>query len=473
MPSARSKSVRRKTSARKTVKPKSKTPVLKAKNVSAPEATHFLLKSGHVVLFSYRYAGAYNHGFSFVSAKAKAVVGVSAAALIKNAGALRLHPDDVDQFNNRVLGAMAKGEEVNAQIRVLHNASEVHWVQLSAWLQSKKNRVSVYNGIVLDIDAHKLAEADTIKILERMEHAQDIAKLGWYDLNVQDRVIDLTSEFADNLGLPFAPGGHVTGVEADKYREAFLNAIHPEDRERYMSIISDPSWRRIEFDYRVLTRTNEVRHLCSRIQRTADKNGKRIRDFAVILDITERKRLEEDLRAQAATDPLTGVPNRRSFETTARREVERARRYAKPFSVLALDIDHFKCVNDNYGHDIGDIVLKGMAQICLGKMRVTDTLARLGGEEFAILLPETDIDAATNLAERLRYAVEANPIVTAKGALPVTVSLGVAQYAPNEPTIDAALKRADEALYEAKHAGCNKVVVAKLPSLVRLAGKPA
>ena len=252
-----------------------------------------------------------------------------------------------------------------------------------------------------------------------------------------------------------------------------MNAIHPEDRERYMSIISDPSWRRIEFDYRVLTRTNEVRHLCSRIQRTADKNGKRIRDFAVILDITERKRLEEDLRAQAATDPLTGVPNRRSFETTARREVERARRYAKPFSVLALDIDHFKCVNDNYGHDIGDIVLKGMAQICLGKMRVTDTLARLGGEEFAILLPETDIDAATNLAERLRYAVEANPIVTAKGALPVTVSLGVAQYAPNEPTIDAALKRADEALYEAKHAGCNKVVVAKLPSLVRLAGKPA
>jgi PAS domain-containing protein len=249
--------VRRKTSARKTVKPKSKTPVLKAKNVSAPEATHFLLESGHAVLFSYRYAGAYNHGFSFVSAKAKAVVGVSAAALMKNAGALRLHPDDVDQFNNRVLGAMAKGEEVNAQIRVLQNASEVHWVQLSAWLQSKKNRVSVYNGIVLDIDAHKLAEADTIKILERMEHAQDIAKLGWYDLNVQDRVIDLTSEFADNLGLPFAPGGHVTGVEADKYREAFLNAIHPEDRERYMSIISDPSWRRIEFDYRVLTRTNE------------------------------------------------------------------------------------------------------------------------------------------------------------------------------------------------------------------------
>jgi len=340
-------------------------------------------------------------------------------------------------------------------------------VQLSAWRQSKKNRVSIYSGVVLDIDAHKLAEAETLNTLDRMEQAQDIAKLGWYDMNVQDRVIDLTSEFADNLGLPFAPGGRVTGVQADKYREAFLNAIHPEDRERYMSIISDPTWRRTEFDYRVLTRSNEVRHLCSRIQRTTDKNGNRVRDFAVILDITERKRMEEDLRAQAATDPLTGVPNRRSFETTARREVERARRYAKPFSVLALDIDHFKRVNDTYGHDIGDIVLKGVSRICLEKLRVTDILARLGGEEFAMLLPETDIDAATNLAERLRYAIESNPIVTAKGALPVTVSLGVAQYAPNEPTIEAALKRADEAMYEAKRSGRNKIVVAKLPSLVR------
>ncbi len=464
MPSSRKKLVSRKSAARKPAQSKGRKTAPKSKAIIRPD---LLLESAKVVLFSYRYGGAQNHGFSYVSPQAKAVVGVAAAALMKSADALRLHPDDVERYNARVLGAMAKGEDVNAQIRVMLSSSEVHWVQLSAWRQSKKNRVSIYSGVVLDIDAHKLAEAETLNTLDRMEQAQDIAKLGWYDMNVQDRVIDLTSEFADNLGLPFAPGGRVTGVQADKYREAFLNAIHPEDRERYMSIISDPTWRRTEFDYRVLTRSNEVRHLCSRIQRTTDKNGNRVRDFAVILDITERKRMEEDLRAQAATDPLTGVPNRRSFETTARREVERARRYAKPFSVLALDIDHFKRVNDTYGHDIGDIVLKGVSRICLEKLRVTDILARLGGEEFAMLLPETDIDAATNLAERLRYAIESNPIVTAKGALPVTVSLGVAQYAPNEPTIEAALKRADEAMYEAKRSGRNKIVVAKLPSLVR------
>jgi diguanylate cyclase (GGDEF)-like protein/PAS domain S-box-containing protein len=455
MAKPRSSSVRRRPAARKSAQPRSKS--------AAPG----LLDAAPVVAFSYRHSGAGNHRFTAVSAQAKNVLGVAAAALLKKPGALRLHPDDVATFETQVLGAMAKGEGVDAHVRVMPKANQSRWVQISAWLQSRKNREAHYTGIILDIDARKRAEADMARALERMEEAQDIAKMGWYDLNVQDRVIDLTSEFADHLGMPFAPGGRVTGADFDKYREAFLNAIHPEDRERYMSIINDRSWWRTEFDYRILTRTNEVRHLCSKIKRTADKSGNRTRDFAVVLDITERKRLEEDLRAQAATDPLTGVPNRRSFETTARREVERARRYAKPFAVLALDIDHFKKVNDTYGHDIGDIVLKGMARICLDKLRVTDVLARLGGEEFAMLLPETDIEAAATLADRLRAAIATTPITTAKGPLPVTVSLGVAQYAPNEPTIDAALKRADEALYEAKHSGRNKVVVAKLPSLVR------
>jgi len=422
---------------------------------------------GSAVPFRYRYAGRDAHGLVAVGPQAKAILGHSPAELLKSATALRLHPDDVEIFTGKILGAMAKGAPVDAELRVLHRAGPARWVHLVAWPEAREKKARVYAGVIIDIDARKRAETEMVKTLERMEQAQDIAKMGWYDLNVKDRVIDLTNEFADSLGLPFAPGGRVTGAEADKYREAFLNAIHPDDRERYMAIISDPSWRRIEFDYRVLTRSNEVRHLTSRIWRTADKSGKRVRDFAVILDITERKRLEEDLRAQAATDPLTGVPNRRSFEATARREVERARRYAKPFAVLALDIDHFKRINDTYGHDVGDIVLKRLSQICLEKLRVTDFLARLGGEEFAMLLPETDIDAAATLAERLRTAIATTPIATPKGALPITVSLGVAQYAPNEPTIDAALKRADEALYEAKHSGRNKVVVAKLPSLVR------
>lgn len=460
-------SPRRKATAKSSTKRAVKSPASKGNgSVSKTPALDAL----PAVAFSYRYAGSGDHGFSFVSPQAKTLLGVSAAELRKSPLALRLHPDDVERYSEQVLGAMASGKFVETQVRVLHKASKPRWVHIRAELQRREKKVSTYFGVIVDVDSIKQVEAEQTAILGRMEEAQDIAKLGWYEFNVKNRVLDVTNEFADNLGLPFAPDGQVTGADVDKYVETFINAIHPEDRDRYLAIIADESWRRIEFDYRILTRTNEVRHLCSRIQRTADKSGKRIRDFAVILDITERKRLEEDLRAQAGTDPLTNVPNRRSFEAAARREVERSRRYAKPFAVIALDIDFFKRVNDTHGHDVGDIVLKELTKVCLTQLRLTDVLARLGGEEFSALLPETDIDAATKLAERLRVAVAAKPIATPKGGLPITISLGVAQYAPNEPTIEAALKRADEALYEAKHGGRNKVIVAKLPSLVRTTG---
>ncbi|MBL8629725.1 MAG: sensor domain-containing diguanylate cyclase [Rhodospirillaceae bacterium] len=420
-----------------------------------------------VVLFSYQYTAQDNHGFLWVSEHVGRMLGIKAQELVKETGGLRLHPDDVGAFDDFVLRTMAAGEAVDVHLRILLKDSAPRWIHFSAWPQGKANNTWRYTGVILNIDARKKVEAEQSAMLARMEEAQDIAKLGWYDFNVKSRMLDLTNDFAESLGLPLAPSGRVTGEAADKYVEAFMNALHPDDRERYTSIIADESWRRIEFDYRVLTRSNEVRHLCSRIQRTADKSGKRIRDFAVILDITERKRLEEDLRAQAGTDPLTGVPNRRSFEAAARREVERARRYAKPFAVIALDIDFFKKVNDTHGHDIGDIVLKDMTKVCLTQLRLTDVLARLGGEEFAALLPETDIIAATKLAERLRVAVASKPIATPKGPIAITVSLGVAQYAPNEGSIESALKRADEALYEAKNTGRDRVVVAKLPSLVK------
>lgn len=420
-----------------------------------------------VVLFSYQHTAQDNHGFTWASEHAARMLGIKAQDLVKEAGGLRLHPDDVGAFDDFVLRTMAAGEPVDVHLRVLLKDSAPRWVHVCAWPQNKVKTTWHYTGVILNIDDRKKVEAEQSAMLARMEEAQDIAKLGWYDFNVKSRMLDLTNDFAESLGLPLAPGGRVTGEAADKYVEAFLNALHPDDRERYTSIIADESWRRIEFDYRVLTRSNEIRHLCSRIQRTADKSGKRVRDFAVILDITERKRLEEDLRAQAGTDPLTGVPNRRSFEAAARREVERARRYAKPFAVIALDIDFFKKVNDTHGHDIGDIVLKEMTKVCLTQLRLTDVLARLGGEEFAALLPETDIIAATKLAERLRVAVAGKPIATPRGLIPITVSLGVAQYASNEGSIESALKRADEALYDAKRLGRDTVVVAKLPSLVK------
>jgi diguanylate cyclase (GGDEF)-like protein/PAS domain S-box-containing protein len=462
----RTQAAPRKRAAAKTHKKGSPRAAVRVRQVR-PEGAPAALSNVPLVVFTYRYKSIDDHGFTFVNAQTRRLLGMAPAELTKKLGGLRLHPDDVEVFDEQVVRAMSAGAAVDVQVRVLMKSSQVRWIHFAAWPQRKEKGAAIYSGVILDIHSHKKTQTEQIETLERMEQAQDIAKLGWYDMNLKDRVIDLTNEFADSLGLPFAPGGRVRGKEADRYREAFLNAIHPEDRPRYMSIINDKTWRRAEFDYRVVTRKNELRHLCSRIQRTVDKTGKRIRDFAVILDVTERKKLEDELRAQASTDSLTGVPNRRSFDAAARREVERARRYAKPFTVIAIDIDHFKRVNDTYGHDVGDIVLRNMTKTCLEKLRITDVLARLGGEEFAVLLPETGVEAAVVLAERLRVAVASTPIDTVKGKLGITVSLGVALFALNETTIDLVLQRADQALYKAKHAGRNRVEVAATPAPLR------
>ncbi|MDX2142793.1 MAG: diguanylate cyclase [Rhodospirillaceae bacterium] len=465
MTSRRKKPVPRKRTA---MKNKKSSPGAAARaRTPRPDVPAVAWNSVPLVVFTYRYKNADDHGFIFANAQTKRLLGLAPAELTKKTGGLRLHPDDVETFDEHVLRPMAAGASVDVQVRVLMKSSQTRWIHIAAWPHRKEKGAAVYNGVILDIHNHKKTQTEQIETLERMEHAQDIAKLGWYDMNLKDQVMDLTNEFADSLGLPFAPGGRVRGKEFERYREAFLNAIHPDDRARYAAIIADKTWRRAEFDYRVITRTNEIRHLCSRIQRTVDKKGKRIRDFAVILDVTERKKLEEELRAQAATDPLTGVPNRRSFDSAARREVERARRYAKSFTVIAIDIDHFKRVNDTYGHDVGDIVLRSMTKTCLEKLRITDVLARLGGEEFAVLLPETSLEAAIVLAERLRVGIATTPIESVKGQINITVSLGVAQFALNEPTIDLTLKRADEALYKAKREGRDRVEVAPAPAPLR------
>jgi diguanylate cyclase (GGDEF)-like protein/PAS domain S-box-containing protein len=178
-----------------------------------------------------------------------------------------------------------------------------------------------------------------------------------------------------------------------------------------------------------------------------------------LIDISERKRLEEDLMRQATTDPLTGIANRRYFMTLFESEFVRAARTGHPLTLLMLDIDHFKLVNDTYGHDVGDLAIKALADICIQSIRQYDTAARIGGEEFLILLPQTALDAALTVAERVRTAVQNNAITLADGGqLQFTVSVGVATLSRDIGTADQLFKRSDLALYEAKESGRNRCV---------------
>ncbi len=174
-------------------------------------------------------------------------------------------------------------------------------------------------------------------------------------------------------------------------------------------------------------------------------------------DITELKQREHALQILATTDPLTGALNRRSFMDAGDKELRRARRYGAPLSVLLCDIDYFKQINDTYGHAAGDEVLRQMVAAILEALREHDLVCRYGGEEFAIVLPETDSAAAEVAAERLRQRLEELSIEAEKGLVRPTVSFGGTQVDVHNDSLESALSRADAALYEAKENGRNQV----------------
>ncbi|MBD3789507.1 MAG: GGDEF domain-containing protein [Campylobacterales bacterium] len=182
---------------------------------------------------------------------------------------------------------------------------------------------------------------------------------------------------------------------------------------------------------------------------------------AVVLfqDNTRQKELENKLAKLALHDALTGLYNRGHFDQKLQEELNRTLRYGRSLSLLMLDIDFFKKVNDTYGHQAGDEVLKNIAHIILSSIRNSDYAARYGGEEFAIILPETDPTEAVQLAERIRTAIEQNKFKTSENDIPITISIGVGT-SKKETTPELLIEAADSALYQAKENGRNQVVCA-------------
>lgn len=178
----------------------------------------------------------------------------------------------------------------------------------------------------------------------------------------------------------------------------------------------------------------------------------------IIRDISERKAMEDELLRLATTDGLTGVLNRRAFSDKAERLINLAHRHQRPFSLLVLDADKFKGINDRYGHPAGDAVLKALSSALQSTLRGTDLLGRLGGEEFGIALPETSRAGAEELGERLLEAVRACRVPCADESLAFTVSAGLATLDKEGDNLATLLKRADDALYRAKAAGRDRLV---------------
>jgi diguanylate cyclase (GGDEF)-like protein/PAS domain S-box-containing protein len=199
--------------------------------------------------------------------------------------------------------------------------------------------------------------------------------------------------------------------------------------------------------------------LSLRVRRSEDG-----RTLLSVVDVSGFKRNEAGLRRLALEDPLTGLANRRHIAEAGQAAVEHTRRHGRPLGLLLIDIDRFKRINDSFGHDTGDAVLRHFAQLARTSLRAGDLLARIGGEEFAVLLPDTELAGALALAERLRTQLGSTPMLHRQVLVSFSVSIGVTMLGPATADFDAMLNAADRALYAAKESGRDRVCTAEEPA---------
>jgi diguanylate cyclase (GGDEF)-like protein/PAS domain S-box-containing protein len=204
-------------------------------------------------------------------------------------------------------------------------------------------------------------------------------------------------------------------------------------------------------DGRTLERHSTVLH---------NKDGTYLGRVWFFRDITRQKQTETALTEQARHDPLTGTANRRYFFERAQQEFARAQRYQTPLSIACIDVDHFKQTNDRFGHAAGDEVLKSLCSYGQSLLRESELFARIGGEEFAILMPNTSLGGATHLAERLRRVTANSKLNFNNQEIELQISIGVTRLKASDASIEDCLRRADGALYHAKQNGRNRVEAA-------------
>ena len=304
------------------------------------------------------------------------------------------------------------------------------------------------------ITERKKTERALQESLTQLRFVLEGSELGFWDWDIVNGKVDRNEQWATMLGYTHA---EILGTT-----QQWSDFVHPDDRACAWTSIFDVVEGRSaahKLEYRMLHKDGSVRWILDQAKvMLRDAQGKATRMCGTHTDITERKLLEEELIRQARLDYLTGVCNRRHFMERAERELRRAVRYGGPLSLFMLDVDHFKQINDCYGHKVGDAVLKALASSCEATLRTVDILGRIGGEEFAVLLPETDSAYAIEVAERLRENIaQVNVPLEGGQSVKFSVSIGVSSMASVNDSIGGLLGRADTALYEAKHRGRNRV----------------
>lgn len=358
----------------------------------------------------------------------------------------------------RLLAAFRRdGRVQDLELDVCRRSGEIRSV-VASYEAISMDGSDCFLGTAIDITGRKRAERALTESESRFRHLTTMTN----DLFYSCRRMEDGLFRVEWLG---GDASRLFGIGNDELTAAgcWRNLIVDDDRplfERHITALKPGSTSNTVL--RVRHQDGTVRHVQSYAHVEEDRDGRNFeRLYGALQDISERVALEQRLERLAQFDFQTGLANRRHFLELADRELARVRRYESPLSLAMLDLDRFKDINDTYGHKVGDTVLGQFAKACREALRESDIMGRMGGEEFAILFPETTLPDAVDVAERLRETVAATRIPLEHGLpIQVTVSIGVASFASGDANIDVFMNRADGALYEAKHGGRNRTAEA-------------
>ncbi len=288
---------------------------------------------------------------------------------------------------------------------------------------------------------------------ERLKNVINSAELGYWDFNYQTGHQEVNDRWLEMLGL--------SREDIKNTVDDLKSRIHPDDRERMQTIVEQAIINRIPYtvDFRMKHKDGHwvwIQGSGSLVEYDSVTN-KALRLCGTHQDISYRKIIEMELEYQAKHDYLTNLFNRVELEKSFQEEIIRAERYHHSLSIFMIDIDHFKKINDRYGHQSGDKVLQKFAAFLQDSMRTSDYIARYGGEEFVVILPETSTDKANELAERIFIKLSELNISLNKKPVRITISLGIASYPEHGSSYDKLLEMADSAMYQAKQNGRNHI----------------
>ncbi|WP_197084289.1 diguanylate cyclase [Desulfovibrio sp. TomC] len=302
--------------------------------------------------------------------------------------------------------------------------------------------IDIYKGSIASLDSDNVLFAN----------AFHYAAIGMALVGTDGRWLKVNQSFC-NL---------VKYTESELLERTFQDITHPEDLDddlNYVQRMLSGELEKYEMEKRYISKTKKIVYVRLSVSLVFDKDLSPQFFISQIQDISKSKQLEQELVRMVSEDFLTKIGNRRYFFDHSSTELERAARFNEPLCLLMIDIDNFKNINDSYGHDTGDIVLTKLAKICKESIRSIDILGRLGGEEFSILLLNTDVHIGTIVANRIRTNIESSSIYSGGHSIKSTISIGMVSFTGDNKPLGVRLKQADMALYQAKENGRNKVEV--------------